>query len=104
MMVSTAGAHVRIAQVAVSGVDLDRRVVQTLDIVLLLPFHAPILEPDLDLPLGQAQRVGDLDATPPCQVLVEVELFLQLQGLVARVGLSGALVLEATEFLKFKKF
>lgn len=32
--------------------------------VLLLEFHAPILEPNLDLPLGQEQVVRDLDAAP----------------------------------------
>ena len=30
-------------------------------LVLLLPLHPPVLEPDLDLPLRQAQGVGNLD-------------------------------------------
>ncbi len=55
-------------------------------LVLLLPLHPPVLEPDLDLPLGQAERVRDLDPAPSGQVAVEVELLLQLQGLVTRVG------------------
>jgi len=33
--------------------------------VVLLPLHPPILEPDLDLPLTQAQGVGDFDPSPP---------------------------------------
>ena len=33
----------------------------------------------------------DLDAPPPRQVAVVVELLLQLQGLVARVGLAASL-------------
>ena len=55
-------------------------------LVLLLPLHPPVLEPDLDLPLRQAQRVRDLDPPPPGQVAVEVELLLQLQGLITGVG------------------
>ncbi len=55
-------------------------------LVLLLPLHAPVLEPDLDLALREAERVGDLDAPATRQVAVEVELLLQLQGLVAGVG------------------
>ena len=51
----------------------------------LFPFHAPILEPDLDLPLRQAETVRNLDPPPPRQVAIEVELFLQLESLVARV-------------------
>ena len=48
--------------------------VQFLDgLDLLLQLHPPVLEPDLDLPLRQAQRVGDLDPPPPGQVAVEVE-------------------------------
>ena len=54
-------------------------------LVLLLPLHPPVLEPDLDLPLRQAQRVRDLDPPPPGQVAVEVELLFQLQGLITSV-------------------
>lgn len=53
---------------AVAGVQLR--------LVLLLPLHAPVLEPDLDLPLGQTERMRDLDATTTGQVPVEVELLL----------------------------
>ena len=55
---------------------------------LLLEFHSPVLEPDLDLPLSQTQGVGNLDATSASQVVVEVELLLQLQCLEPGVGLS----------------
>ena len=41
-------------------------------LVLLLPLHPAVLEPDLDSP-------------PPGQVSVEVELLLQLQGLVPSI-------------------
>jgi len=44
-------------------------------IVVLLPLHATVLEPDLDLTFRQAQRVRDFDATPPRQVAVEVDSF-----------------------------
>ena len=65
---------------------------------LLLELHPPVLEPDLDLALGEAQAVGDLDAAPPGQVAVVVELLLQLQGLVPRVGLSRSLWTVLTQF------
>ena len=55
-------------------------------LVLLFPLHPPILEPDLDLPLREAEGVRDLDPTPPGQVSVEVELLLELQRLVPGVG------------------
>lgn len=53
--------------------------------VLLLPLHATILKPDLDLSLRQAQGMGNLDAPAPREVTIEVELFLELQGLIPRV-------------------
>ena len=45
-------------------------------LVLLLPLHPPVLEPDLNLALRQAQRMGDLYPAPPSQVPVEVKLSL----------------------------
>ena len=61
--------------------------------VVLLPLHPPVLEPDLDLSLSQVKGVRDLDPTPAGQVAVEVELFLQLQGLVAGIRRPCTLVL-----------
>ena len=55
---------------------------------LLLELHPPVLEPDLDLALGQAERVGDLYAPPPGEIMVKMELLLQLQGLEPSIGLS----------------
>ena len=60
------------------------------EFIFLFPLHAAVLEPDLDLALREAERVGDLDAAAPRQVAVEVELLLQLQRLVARVGLAAS--------------
>jgi hypothetical protein len=60
-------------------------------LVLLLRLHPPVLEPDLDLSLAEAEVVRDLYPASPRQVTVEVELLLQLEGLVARVGLPGPL-------------
>lgn len=54
--------------------------------MVFLPLHTPILEPDLDLALGEAEGVSDLDASPSGQVAVEVELLLQLQDLLSGVG------------------
>lgn len=55
---------------------------------LLLKLHAPVLEPDLDLPLREAESVSDFDSSPPCQVVVKVEFLFQFQRLVARVRLA----------------
>lgn len=44
-------------------------------LVLFLPFHPAVLEPDFDLSLGEHERVGDLDTAPPCEISVKVELF-----------------------------
>ena len=54
-------------------------------LVLLLPLHPAVLEPDLDLPLGEAKRVSNFYSPPSGQVSVKVELLLQLQGLVPGV-------------------
>lgn len=54
-------------------------------LVLLLPLHPSVLEPDLDLPFRKAESVRDLDPPSPRQVPVEVELLLELQRLVPRV-------------------
>ena len=59
-------------------------------LVLFFPLHAAVLEPDLDLSFCEAERVRDLDAPPPRQVAIVVKLLLQLQRLVARVGLAAA--------------
>lgn len=64
-------------------------------LVVLLPAHAPVLEPHLHLALAQAQRVRHLDAAAPRQVAAEVELLLQLQHLLTRVGRAQALRLRA---------
>lgn len=54
--------------------------------MVFLPLHTSVLEPNLDLALGEAEGVSDLDASPPGQVAVEVELLLQLQDLLSCVG------------------
>ena len=63
--------------------------------MLLLPLHAPVLEPDLDLALAQVQHVRQLDAPTARQVAVEVELLLQLQRLVTSVGRARPLAVFA---------
>ena len=57
---------------------------------LLLGLHAAVLEPDLDLSLGEAERVRDLDAPLAREVAVELELLLEFESLVARVRLTAA--------------
>jgi len=63
-------------------------------LVLLLPLHAPVLEPDLDLSLGETEDVRDLDAPTPGQVAVEVELLLEFENLVLRVRRARALTVQ----------
>jgi len=43
---------------------------------LFLDLHAAVLEPDLDLALGETERMRDLDATFAGEVSVELELLL----------------------------
>lgn len=56
---------------------------------IFLPLHPPVLKPDFDLSLVQAQVVGDLNAPPPGEVSVKMEFFLQFQSLVAGVAGPG---------------
>ena len=53
--------------------------------MLFLPFHSPVLEPDFDLAFGKTERMSDLDATPSCEVAVEMEFLFKLECLVPRV-------------------
>lgn len=61
--------------------------------LVLLPFHATVLEPDFNVPFCEAQHGGQFDPTRARDVLVEVELLLQLQELTSRVGGPGPFVL-----------
>ena len=61
--------------------------------VLLLPFHPPVLEPNLYLSLTQTQGMGYLDASSSGQVAVEVEFLLELQRLVSSIRLAASLAL-----------
>jgi len=45
---------------------------------VFLVFHAPVLEPDLDLTLAEGELSGHLYAPGSTEVAVEVELLLQL--------------------------
>ena len=60
--------------------------------MVFLPLHAPILEPDFDLSFGQRQRVRNLDAPSSREVAIEVELLLQFEYLMTRVGGARSLV------------
>jgi len=62
--------------------------------VFLLPLHPTVLEPYLDLPLREGEGVGNLDASTSGEVAVKVELFLELEGLVAGVRLTCTLLFE----------
>lgn len=59
--------------------------------VLLLVLDATVLEPDLDLLLGQTEVRGYLDATETRQVHVGRELALELQELGARESRTDSL-------------
>ncbi len=57
----------------------------TFQFIVLLPFHPAILEPDFNLPLGEAESVRYLYSPPAREISIEMELFLQLERLVASV-------------------
>ena len=61
------------------------------ELMIFLPFHASVLEPDFDLSLGEAEGVGDLDPTATRQISIEVKFLLQFQRLVTSVRLTTAL-------------
>lgn len=67
------------------GPVLPPHVLRVGQLVVLLPLHPTVLEPDLDLPLGQDQGVSDLDTSPSRQVPIVMELLLELEDLVPRV-------------------
>lgn len=78
------GAHVA----AFAAVGLLVLLVELLDgLDLFLELHPPILKPDFDLPLREAEGVRHLDPPPPRQVVIRVELLLQFESLVAGVRL-----------------
>ena len=58
-----------------------------LSLAVLLVLHAPVLEPDLHLPLGQVQVARQLPALLLGHVGVEQEFLLQFQRLELGVGL-----------------
>lgn len=55
-------------------------------LVDFLHFHSAVLEPNLDLPLGQVEQSGHLVPAVPGEVHVEQKLFLQFQRLVFGIG------------------
>lgn len=57
---------------------------------LLFELHSPILKPDFDLSLGEAELVGHFDPSPPREVVIRVELLLQLQCLVTGISLTAS--------------
>jgi len=63
--------------------------------VILFPLHAPVLEPDFDLSLGEAELVRHLDAPASREVAIVMELFLKFQRLMSRVGCPCPLAVDA---------
>jgi len=57
-------------------------------LVELLALHTTVLEPDLDLALGEVQLTRDLPAFLACDVRVADELVLEQHRLVPRVRLA----------------
>lgn len=51
------GSHARVLRALVPALPCLH-----LGLVLLLPLHPPVLEPDLDLSLSQAEGVGNLNS------------------------------------------
>lgn len=50
--------------------------------------HASVLEPNLDLSLGELKSVGKVNSTWSCEISIDVELFFQLDQLNACVSSS----------------
>ena len=82
------GSHARVLRALVPALPRLH-----LGLVLLLPLHPPVLEPDLDLSLRQTEGVGYLYPPTPSEISVEVELLLQLECLVPSVSLPASLPL-----------
>lgn len=59
-------------------------------LLLFFHLHPPILKPNFYLALSELKLMRELDAPPPRQIMVVAKLFLQLQRLVARIGLAAA--------------
>jgi len=67
--------EVRMVSIGKGGVHLvHRHRVHARHLVLLLPLHPSVLEPDLYLPLRQAESVRYLDPASACEISVKVEL------------------------------
>lgn len=73
------------------GLSLFLLLIELLDgLDLLFELHSPILEPDLDLSLGEAKLVSHFDPASPREVVIRVELLLKLQCLVTGVSLTAS--------------
>jgi hypothetical protein len=73
-------------------------------LVLLLPLHSSVLEPDLDLSFAQAKSMSDLDASPASQISIVVKLLLQLQRLISSVRLTTSFSFRCSNQEKQIKF
>lgn len=74
---------------------LPAHVLRVWQLVVFLPFHTAVLEPDFDLSLRQDQIVSDLDSSSSRQVPIEVEFLFQFEYLMPRVGSSLSLWLHS---------
>lgn len=59
--------------------------------VVFFPLHPSVLKPDLNLPLREAQRMGDFNPAPPGQVPVKVKFLFQFKDLLPGVSCARAL-------------
>lgn len=64
-----------------------------------LALHASILKPNLHLPLGQEQSLGDAYASSPGQIFILAKLTLQFQELMTRVRGSRSLALGIGDYV-----
>lgn len=58
-------------------------------VVFFFPLHAPVLKPDLHLSLGESKSMRHFDAPLAGQVGIKQEFLLQLECLIAAVGLPA---------------
>ena len=85
---------------------VHRHCIHARHLVLLLPLHPTVLEPDLDLPLGQAERVRYLDPeNGQLEQLVFFSLFWRFSTFKISVMLSRSyLRLRVRYLLKWNSF
>ena len=78
--------HARSRRRHAGWVRLPAHVLGIWQFVVLFPLHAPVLEPDFDLTLRQAEAVSDFNPAASCQVAIKMKFLFQFEYLMTSVG------------------